>query len=146
MRLKLNILLFFVLFSFTLIFAQSNSVWKPIGLTVDGKNMQNGIEAFYHLNKCNNEDVVIIKFVNHNIYKVIAEWNDAVFTKELKWTSNEKGDNKKTLTIEGKDVAIGDCSGTSQSELVVKVSEFIKKIDDFKLFKTTNFHVTKFKE
>lgn len=142
MRLNFNILSFLLLFSVSSIFAQSNIGWSPIGLAVNGKNMQNGVEAFYQLNKCNNEDVIIIKFINYNTSAVIAEWNDAVFTKELKWASNEKKDIKKSITIGGNEVILGDCSDTSQPELVVKIQDFIKNIDDFKLFRALSFHVT----
>jgi len=96
--------------------------------------MQNGVEAFYQLNKCNNENVVFIKFINHNTYGVIVEWNDAVFTKDLKWVKNEKAGAMKSLTIEGSETISGDCSGKYQIELVVKVKDFINNMDDFNLF------------
>ncbi|MBI5218022.1 MAG: hypothetical protein HY958_03735 [Bacteroidia bacterium] len=146
MHLKFKILSFIILFSGSFTFAQTSSDWNPIGLTVDGKNMQNGIKAFYQLNKCNNEDVVFIKFINDNTNAVVAEWNDAVFTKEHKWVGNEKGDSKKSLTIGGNVIIIGDCSGISHPELVVKIHDFIKNINDFKSFKTTFFQVTVIKK
>jgi hypothetical protein len=142
MRLKYNVLSIFILFYVTSVFAQSNSNWSPIGLSVSGKNMQNGVEAFYQLSKCNNEDVVFIKFINNNANAVVVEWNDAIFTKALQLQNNQKGNNKKTLTIGANKVIFGDCSSKSQPELTVKVHDFINNIADFKLFKVTSFQVT----
>lgn len=139
MRLKLKNLYILLFFSVSSVFAQSNSEWKPIGLTVSGKNIQNGIEAFYQLYVCNNENVIFIKFINHNNYDVTVEWKDAVFTKELKWVSNEN--IIKSLIIKADEVIFGDCSGKSQKELIVKVNDFIMNIDDFNQFKTTSFQV-----
>jgi len=101
--------------------------------------MQNGVEAFYQLNKCNNENVVFIKFINHNTSGVIVEWNDAVFTKDLKWVKNEKAGMVKTITIEGGETVSGDCSGKNQNVLVVNVNDFISNIDDFNLFGINSF-------
>jgi len=139
MTLKLNTLSLILFLSVSSIFAQSNSEWKPIGLTASGKNMQNGVEAFYQLNKCNNENVVFIKFINHNTSGVIVEWNDAVFTKDLKWVKNEKAGMVKTITIEGGETVSGDCSGKNQNVLVVNVNDFISNIDDFNLFGINSF-------
>lgn len=143
MRLTFSILSFILFFSVLSVSAQSNSSWSPIGLTVNGKNMQNNVEASYQLSKCNNEDVVYIKLFNYNTDAVIVEWNDAIFTKELKWVKENK---IKSLTIGGNEVIFGECSNTSKSELVVKVSEFIKNIDDFNKFGTTSFKVTTIKK
>jgi hypothetical protein len=141
-RLMFNVFSFLMFFSVSSLFSQTSSGWTPIGLTVNGKNMQNGVEAFYQLNKCNNEDVILIKFINYNNSTVIAEWNDGVFTKELKWANNLKKNNKKSLTIGGNEVMQGDCSGKCPPVLVVNVHDFIENIDDIKLFRTLSFHVT----
>lgn len=134
---------FLLFFPFSSMFAQSNSDWNPIGLTVNGRNLQNGVEAFYQLNKCNNEDVIFIKFINHNTNEVAISWEDVVFTKDLKWVNNKKSkNNNKTLNIKANEEIHGDCLGTNKTELVIKVHDFIKNMNDFKLFKTTLFQVT----
>lgn len=142
MSLNFNILSVFLLFSVSSLFAQSNSEWNPIGLAVNGKNMQNGVEAFYKLNKCNNEDVIFIKFINYNSSAVTVEWNDAIFTNELQWTSSIKGNNKKSLIIGSNEAILGDCTETCKPELVIKAHDFIKSMDEFKLFRALSFHVT----
>src|ERR1035437_4724363 len=63
--------------------------WVPISLTFAGQNLQDGVEAFCQLSKCNGEDVVLIKLSNHNTDAITVEWADAVFTKELKWVSKK---------------------------------------------------------
>jgi len=142
MSLKLNTLYFILFFSVSSIFAQSNTEWNPIGLTASGKNTQSGVEAFYQLNKCNKENVIFIKFINHNTFGVIVEWNDAVFTKDLKWVKNQKAGIMKSLTIEGSETISGDCSGKNQNEVVVNVNDFIDNIDDFNLFGINSFKVS----
>jgi hypothetical protein len=141
MSLKFKILSFIILISFSTLFAQTNSDWKPIGLTLDGRNILNGVEVFYQLNICNNEDVINIKLINHNSYAVNVEWNDAVFTNKLKWVKNQNGEIKKHLLIDSNKIIIGDCTSSNNQELVIKISDFIDKIEDFKLFKTINFQV-----
>lgn len=139
---KFCIRCFFLFFSISSIFAQSNQVWSPIGLTASGKNMQNGVEAFYQLVKCNNENVVFIKFVNHNSYGVSLEWNDAVFTKDSKWVVNKNVEQSKLLMLEGNNSVSGDCSGINQSALVVKVNDFVSRMEDFNLFGINSFKVS----
>jgi len=124
------------------VFAQTNSGWVPIHLTVSGYNMQDGVEAFFQLNKCNEEDVVFLKLINHNADAVTVEWTDAIFTKELKWVSKENATERKSLTINANETVQGDCLRIDQSKLVVKINDFIKKTDDFKLYGTTFFQVT----
>jgi len=142
MPLKLNTLYFILFFSVSSVFAQSNREWNPIGLTASGENKQNGVEVFYQLNKCNNEHVVFIKFINHNTSGIIVEWNDAIFTQDLKWVKNKNGDILKSLTIEGSETITGDCPGKNQKELIVNVNDFISNIDDFNLFGINSFKVS----
>lgn len=141
-RLIKIVLFFLMFFSVSSLFAQSNPGWNPIGLAVNGKNIQNGVEAFYLLTKCNNEDVILLKFINYNTSSVVVEWNDAVFTKDMKWVNNEKNNSKKTLTIDKNEIMLGDCSGTCQPQLVVNVHDFIENTDEIKLFRALSFHVT----
>jgi hypothetical protein len=145
MHIKLKILSFLILFSISSVFAQSNSEWKPIGLDVSGKNIQNGVEASYQLSKCNNENLVLIKFINHNTFSVSIEWNDAVFTKNAQWYRNQKADIRKSITISGNEVIFGDCSVNSRKELVINVLDFINEINDFQLYRAISFKVISIK-
>ena len=133
---------FVLFFSVSCLFAQSNQEWKSIGLTASGKNVQNGVEAFYQLNKCNNENVVFIKFINHNNFGIALDWNDAVFTKDFRWVVNANVQTLKHLTLAGNISVSGDCSGINQSELVVKVNDFISNIEDFNLFGINSLKVS----
>jgi hypothetical protein len=142
MHLKFKILSLLILFSVSSVFAQSNSEWRPIGLTVSGKNVQNGVEAFYLLTKCNNENLVFIKLINHNAFAVTVNWYDAIFTKNTKWCRNQKADIRKSITIGANEVLNGDCSGNIHGELVVNALDFIKEIDDFLLFGIISLKVT----
>lgn len=142
MHLKFNILCFFMLFYASAIFAQKSPVWHPIGLTVSGKNIQNGVEAFYRVSKSKNKDIILIKFVNLNNYAVNLEWNDAVYTKEQQWKRNEKADVRKCLTLNNNEIVSGNISDNSPKELIVKVDDFITNINDFNLYKLDAFKVS----
>lgn len=142
MLLKLSTLFSVLFLSISAIFAQSNPEWKPIGLTVSGNNIQSGVEAFYQLNKCNKENVVFIKFINHNTFEVVVEWQDAVFTKNLKWVKGKNEGIMKKIAIAGDGVATGDCIDINQMDLVVNINDFIGNIDDFNLFGINSFKVS----
>jgi hypothetical protein len=146
MNKKFKLLSLLIFFSFTTVFAQTNSSWTPIGLSVNGKNIQNNVEAFYKLDKCNNEDVIFIKFINYNANSVTINWEDAIFTQNRKWINNVNMDGKKSLKIEANEVAVGECLSSIYPQLVIKVNDFIENIEDFKLFITNSFQVTNNKE
>lgn len=142
MYLKSSLIQFFLFVISLNLFAQTNTGWLPIGLSASGKNMQNGVEAFYQLGKCNSEDIICIKFINNNNFGVNMEWNDAVFTMEHKWISNVKTEKRKCLTLGQGETVSGDCKKNKNSELRVKINEFITDIKDFNLFGLNNFKVT----
>lgn len=142
MHLKLSTTFSILFLSIYSIFAQSTQEWKPIGLTASGKNTYNGVEAFYQLNKCNTETVVFIKFINHNTFEVVVEWQDAVFTKNLKWVNGKNEGIMKKIAIEGDGVVTGDCIDINQMDLVVNVNDFIGNIDDFNLFGVNSFKIS----
>lgn len=141
MILRYTILPLLIFISISSVSGQSNSEWKGIGLTVSGMNNFGGVEAFYQYVNCDKQDVVLIKFINHNNYSVEIEWNDALFTKELKWVSNRKKDFRKTIILEINETKAGNCSEGGSTQLVVPVHDFIKKPDNFKLFGVKSFKV-----
>jgi hypothetical protein len=124
------------------VFAQSNEEWSKIGLSASGKNIQNGVEAFYKTAICSEEKVVLIKFVNHNSFAVKAEWDEAIFTNEMIWYTRSSDNSKKMITIGVNETIYGDCSDESKKILVVRISDFIKTSDNFKLFGIKSFKVT----
>ena len=146
---KFTLTVFVLLFFFFKTFSQTTSSddrmtqdWISISLAFTGQNVQNGVEASCQLAKCNGEDVVLLRFINHNTEAVKIEWNDAVFTKELKWVSKENVTEKKSLIIKTNETVQGECTGNNQTQLVVKVSDFVKTLDDFKRYGVTAFQVT----
>ncbi len=143
MLLKVKFLGFFLLLASTAIFAQTNSDWTPIGLTANGRNIQNGVEAYYQLSQCGDMNVVFLKFVNTNSYNIIVDWNDAVFTQQHTWAVNQKGDRRKTLVIGKHKTIFGDCQNAGvQKDLIINVRDFIGDIDQFSSFKLASFNVS----
>jgi len=142
MKVKITILSFLFFLPVTLLMAQSGFESSPVGLTTNGRNEAYGVEVWYQLNKCNEEDVVFIKFSNHNSYKVTVEWSDAIFTKDLIWISNKKDNAVKTIVLKGNATVAGSCEDAGMQTLVVKVRDFIDDSADFNRFKVVSFKVS----
>src|SRR3990172_12837371 len=105
--------------------------WKGAYLNVAGMNIIDGVEVFTKLDKCESEDFVMLRFINHNGSDVIIEWVGGIYTKDRQWigdnnnpisrSCNSKESNpvkssqdierSKTVTIKANDEAAGDCSG-----------------------------------
>lgn len=141
-----------IFFSFqTTNFAQTNSPaqntlaeqgWQPIGFNVAGHNIMNGVEAFYQVSNCNGENVVFVKFINHNDYAVTLEWFDAVFTQELKWFSKENTTAKKNISLDAKQEKTGDCTSENVVALKIKLKDFISDVTNFKRYGAKEFSVS----
>lgn len=141
-KLLLFILLLTAVFSASpKVHAQTNPDWQPIFLDVTGGNKLDGLEASFQLNTCNNEDVVYVKFINHNAYPVKIEWFDAVFTQDLKWVNEERVALKKSLTLPANGDATGECAKNSYPELLVKMKNFIPGKKDFKRYSASQLTV-----
>ncbi len=130
--------------------AQINSDWQFIGLTIAGDNKQDGVEAFYQINKCNGKDVIYIKYINHNEYPVKLEWFDAVFTQELKWVRKERMGDRKTIIIPAKVEVKGECPISSgevlktkqlNPELFVEAKDFLTNIENFKRYSASDLTI-----
>lgn len=134
---KKNLLyLAFSFFLFSGIKAQTNENWQGILLSTDGTNALNGVKAYYKVAACNNNEVIMLKFVNTNSYTVKAGWKDMIITKNNnKLTGNNTQDS---LTLAPHAEIAGDCSGNN-TELTVKLSDFGTDIYDFKTFLATGF-------
>lgn len=136
-------ILFFSFFLFSIsiqnIFS-SNPDWQTIYLTPGGGNMMDGVEAYFQLESCNGEDVVLVKFINHNDYTVQLEWYDAVFTSSLKWINHDDERNKKILLIAPKNEVRGECTNNNP-ELVIRLKGFVVSKEDFKRYSTFQLNV-----
>jgi len=122
--------------------AQSGADWQPIYLQVTGHNTMDGVEALFQLSSCNGEDIISIKYINHNDYAVKLEWFDAVFTRELKWINKEQAADKKTIQLAAKEEAMGTCSNNLYAELIVKVKDFTADKKDFNRYSASRLWVS----
>lgn len=142
-KLPLLILLFVLIFcSSSRMNAQSDADWQPIYLQVTGHNMMDGVEASFQVRTCNGEDLIYIKYINHNDYAVKLEWFDAVFTQALKWINKEQAADKKTIQLAAKEEAMGKCSNNLYAELIVKVKDFTADKKDFKRYSASRLLVS----
>lgn len=120
--------------------AQTND-WQPIYLLVSGANTMEGVEASFQLNTCNGEDVIYVKFINHNEYAVKLEWFDGVFSQELKWVNKEQAGDKKTITIPANAQAKGACLNNTHQELIIKVKDFVANKKEVKRYSTSQLMI-----
>ena len=139
-KLHFSILLFFI-FSYRFTFANNGQDWQTIYLTPGGGNLMDGVEAYFQLATCNGEQVVYVKFINHNEYSVRLEWFDAIFTQELKWINKDAEENKKSLLIAPKVEAAGKCSGTGSAELIIDLKDFNTDKKEFKRYSAFQLNV-----
>lgn len=123
--------------------AQSITDWQPIYLTPGGGNTIDGVEASFQVNTCNGEDIIYLKYFNHNEYAVKLEWFDAIFTQELKWINNEQPDEKKSLQLRANKGIVGECSNNLYPELVIKVKKFVADKKDVKRYLASRLIVVK---
>ncbi|MBK9284240.1 MAG: hypothetical protein IPM51_07940 [Sphingobacteriaceae bacterium] len=89
--------------------------WQNAILRADGLTEIDGVEAFCQLTVCNQQEFIIIKFINKNNYAVNVEWKDAVFHNgNWYYASNP---NNKTLNIPANSTAEGSCQGALNLKL-----------------------------
>ncbi|MDY0160936.1 MAG: hypothetical protein RBR64_06315 [Bacteroidales bacterium] len=120
--------------------AQSDFIWEPIGLTLTGNNVYQGVEAYYRLTECNGEYSIILKFVNTNNQKIRLEWEDAIFTNNQEWVTNINDSGVKSLIIYPNSEISCSCSQPIE-ELFVKIREFIPDVEDFFKYRTVSFKI-----
>ena len=144
MKKKLQILFFFIsfLFSSQTIYSNTNDpVWQTIFLTPGGGNLMDGVEAYFQLSNCNGEDVVYLKFINHNDYSVKLEWFDAACTQQWEWMYKDGEGEKKSFFIPAKTEIKGECISTVSTELVVPVKKFVADKKDFMRYSAFQLYV-----
>jgi len=137
------LILFFVLiFSYSQkAYAQANPDWKLLFLDIAGHTTIKGVEVYSQVNTCKDEDVVFLKFINHNSYPVTVKWLDAVHTTDQKWIKKDQEADNKSLTLDANAEIKGDCSTTSYSECNVKLKNFIDKITNYNEYAIYHFEV-----
>ncbi len=151
MRKKILVLFPFLIFlccSCFQVIAQSDSDWQPVKLDVAGHSVVSDVEAVFQKKNCNNEEVICVKFMNHNKHAVTIKWYDAILTKgnSNSWIKKDNSTAKKTLTIEAQKELSGDCSSDSSLECVIKLKDFIDNTMDYQLYAIYKFEVIEVKK
>ncbi len=140
-----SILLLLIWSSIDASFAQTSSSkreqgWVPLHITESGQNIKDGVEACALSATCNGEEVMFIRFFNHNNETVTINWNDVLFTKQFQVTSKNPI-SSKSLTINANDVVQGDCSDNNHPQLIVRKNDFIKNSNESKANEPLFFQV-----
>jgi hypothetical protein len=142
------VLLFFTLNAVEASYAQTTLAngrqvqgWVPLHITGSEQNIKDGVEACVLSATCNGEEVMLIRFFNHNNETVTINWNDVLLTKQFQVTSKNPI-SSKSLTINANDVVQGDCSDNNHPQLIVRKNDFIKDSNESKTNETLFFQVS----
>lgn len=111
--------------------------WKGAFLNTAGMNFIRKVEVFSQLGKCESEDVIFLKLINHNDYDVKVEWLGGVYTKDRQRLEDPEG--MRSITIKANEEVIGDCSN---NKLLMRLKDYIDSADNFNRYAPLSFEVT----
>lgn len=113
--------------------------WQNAILRADGLTEIEGVEALCLKTKCNNEDVVLVKLINKNNFRVGVEWVDAIFVNGVWYYP--KNSPKKKLFIEANSTIEADCNGTEK--LKVSIAGILNDPKDFQHYTVSGLQIVK---
>jgi hypothetical protein len=100
--------------------------WEPVILDVAGHTVVKKVAVFFQKTVCQNEDYIVIKFVNDNDYPVTVKWYDAVqLNSDYSWVKKYDSTPKKVLEIPAKSEIKGVCSSQDNQDCVIQLKDFI---------------------
>lgn len=119
-------------------YAKAQQSWTPVLANMDGTNTFKGVEVYYALSTCGNDEVVILKMVNTNAKEVKAQWVTDIITTDDK----EHYGNTALVSVKLKanSEVIGNCN-TKPVQLVIKLSDFGVAKKDFSTIVASSFYV-----
>ena len=118
--------------------------WTGAYLNIAGGNTAKGIEVSTKSEKCGSDDMILIRFTNHNKYPVEVEWADAFYTMNKEWKHDERQNKEKLITLQPGMSVTGSCADANDknlAQLIVKSSEIIENPDDFYKYAPSYFVV-----
>ncbi len=121
--------------------AVAGNTWQSAILRADGLMEVEGVEAYSIRTNCGSEDVVLVKFVNKNNYKVRVEWVDAIKT-ESGWIYS-KSQTAKSLYLEPGATLVGECKGLEK--LKVNINSILSDPQSFGHYSVSGLTTTKVK-
>ena len=111
--------------------------WKGAFLNAAGMNFIRKVEVFSQLGKCESEDVIFLKMINHNDFDVKIEWMGGVYTKDSQRIEDPEG--MRSITIKANEEVVGDCS--HNKELLMRLKDYIDRADNFNRYAPSSFEV-----
>lgn len=124
---------------YTVLSAQVN--WEPVKLDVAGHTVVKKVAVSFQKTFCNNEEYLVIKFVNNNDFPVTVKWYDAVQLTNDSWVKKDDSTAKKVLEIPAKSEIIGDCMIQDNKDCVVKLKSFIENATEYKSYAMYRFEI-----
>jgi hypothetical protein len=119
--------------------AQQAGTWQNAILRSDGRVQMDGVQAFCQKTTCNGEDVVLVKFVNNNNYKVRITWVDAIWVKGVWYYP--KNNAEKVMVLDANSNTVGQCGG--EEKLSVKITGIIENPADFGHYTVSGLAINK---
>jgi hypothetical protein len=117
--------------------AQVTGEWQFAQLNnIDGTNAFNGVEGYFNLVTCNNNEYILLKLINHNTFTVKAAWSNFLIS-----TDNEKLTSpvvQDSVTILPNQEIEGDCA-VNDGKLVLKLTDFGTDKYNFQAYEPMNF-------
>lgn len=123
--------------------AQDN--WEPVKLDVAGHTVVKKVAVSFQKTRCQNEEYIVIKFVNNNDFPVTVKWYDAVQLTSDSWIKKDDTTPKKVLEIPGKSEIKGDCMSQDHQDCVIKLKDFIENPLLYKSYAMYRFEIPNIK-
>lgn len=123
---------------FSLSKAQTAINWQPVLISMDGTNGYKGVEMYYSVEKCNSNDVILLKLVNTNTFALKAHWISVLVTNSDKELYGKT--ELVTIQLEANKEYIGSCKKTDK--LMIKLNDYGIKGSDLKTMVGSNFDIS----
>lgn len=143
-RLNLNILCFFIAFM-SIISIKAQGTWEPVKLDVAGHTVVKKVAVFFQKISCNDEEYIVIKFVNNNDFPVTVKWYDAVQLISENWIKKDDVNPKKILEIPAKSEIKGDCISNDNLDCILNLKNFIGNPVEYKSYAMYRFEIPNIK-
>lgn len=119
--------------------------WEPVKLDVAGHTVVKKVAVSFQKTLCQNEEFIVVKFVNNNDFPVTVKWYDAVQLTSDSWIKKDDTTPKKVLEIPAKSEIKGDCMSKDNQDCVINLKNFIENPLLYKSYAMYRFEIPNIK-
>lgn len=135
----------FLIVALSVLSLKAQTVWEPVKLDVAGHTVVKKVAVFFQKTRCNDEDFIVVKFVNNNEFPVTVKWYDAVQIVSDSWVKKDDVTAKKVLEIPAKSEVKGDCMTKDNLDCVLNLKDFIGNATEYKSYAMYRFEIPNIK-